>query len=169
MFGFSVARLWFTQDSICILDILHRKNYVSGYNYISRMANTNLTLLSVQQMFAGNTLFKAEEQQMIGDTLLSYILINYSLGGGQMQSTYYNQASFKVNRSIISEKATGREVRVEYTECYTSGNNCFPKDFNINIRAEKNIECRMNLDYFAFDKKKETKFVVPKNFQTVRM
>jgi hypothetical protein len=60
-------------------------------------------------------------------------------------------------------------MRIEYTESYNHGSNSYPKEFNINIRAEKNMECRFAFDYFAFEKKKETRFVVPKNFETVRL
>lgn len=169
LLGISVARLWFTKDSICILDILHRKNFITNYHNLEAIANVPLSLTQVQKVFIGNTIFLADEQKMNADTILSYILINTPINAQQVQTTYYANNTFKVNRSIVADKLTGRELRVEYAGCQTSGSNCFPKDFNINIRAEKNMECRMNLDYFAFDKKKEVKFVVPKSFQNVRM
>lgn len=169
LLGISVARLWFTQDSVCILDVLHRKNIVADYNYISKIAGVGLSLTQVQQLLAGNAPFKVNEQKIIADTMLAYIVVNFPLTATQSQSTYYHQSSYHTAKNVMTDRLTGREVRVEYTECYTSGSNCFPKDMNIHIRAEKNIDCGMNLDYFAFDKKKEVKFVVPKNFQTVRM
>ena len=167
--GISVARLWFTKDSICILDILHRKNFITNYHNLETISNVPLSLAQVQKVFIGNTIFLADEQKMNADTILSYILINTPINAQQVQTTYYANNTFKVNRSIVADKLTGRELRVEYAGFHNAGLNSFPKDFNINIRAEKNMECRMNLDYFAFDKKKEVKFVVPKSFQNVRM
>lgn len=168
LLGISVARLWITADSVSILDILHKKHYVSGFESLARSTNVPLNLDMVQRIFSGNTLFVADEQNMTADTLLSYILINTFLPGNKVQTTYYRQSDLKVNRWSILEKSTGREMRTEFADWYQQGNNLFPKEMTINIKSEKNIACAIDLDYFAFDKKKETKFVVPKNFETIR-
>ncbi len=169
LLGISVARIFFTGDSVCILDILHKKCFITNYEYIRKISNVAIDLKGLQQVFVGNAVFTPDETQVNVDTVLNYVLLNTNLHTSQWQTTFYGNTNWKANRNIISDKSNGREVRIEYTECYTSGANCFPKEFNINIRAEKTMECKFNLDYFAFDKKKEVKFVIPKNFQIIRM
>lgn len=168
LLGISVARIWMTKDSVSILDILHKKCIISSFDFIRKSTNVDLNLKQIQHIFSGNTLFQGDAEKMTADTILSYILVNTPISATQVQTTYYQQSTFKVSRWNIADHLNGRELRAEYNDGHQQGSNYFPKDMTINIKAEKNIVCDIQLDYFAFDKKKETKFVVPKNFETIR-
>lgn len=168
LLGISVARIWMTRDSVSILDILHKKHILTSFDYIRRSTNVDLNLNQVQRIFSGNTIFNADPDSMTADTILSYILVNTPISASQIQTTYYQQSTYKVSRWNIADRLSGRELRAEFRDGHQQGSNYFPKDMTINIKAEKNIVCDIQLDYFAFDKKKETKFVVPKNFETIR-
>jgi len=169
LFGVPAARIWFTRDSICILDMLHRKCIITDYAYLRAMTDVSLKFPQMQAMLSGNPMFNMYEKEVIIDSLLGQILITSQLKPGQSQTTSVKASNFKVSKLTVSDKNLGRDLRLEYTECYNQGSNCFPKDFNINIRAENNVECRVSLDYFAFDNKKEVKFAIPKSFKIVRI
>jgi hypothetical protein len=168
LLGIPVARVLATPDSVVILDMLHRKCIIAGYSYIRKLANADLQFTQLQNMLAGNTLFPNNEQKMTVDTALSYILISNPVTPAYTQNTMYGK-DLKVTRSTITERAKNREMKVEYADVYTQGSNKFPSVFNINIRAEKNIETKFELSNFVFEKKKELQFTIPKSYETVRM
>lgn len=167
LLGIGVARILITPDSITILDLIHRKCIIANYSYLQKMTNVPMDLPRLQNMIIGNTIFD-NDQSCIADTVLTYILLNNAISPSQVQTTYYQMSDLKVARSIIQEKITGREFRIEYAEPFPQNNNRFPSDININIRAEKNVECHFVLSNFVFEKKKEISFVIPKNFAITR-
>jgi Domain of unknown function (DUF4292) len=166
--GITVARVLATQDSIVILDMLHRKCIIARYDYVRNMTHADLNLSNLQNMFVGNTLFPNHPDKSKVDSVLNYILISQSVSPTHTQQTMYRQ-DLNVTRSTLMEPAKNQEMKVEYTEVYTQGGNQFPNKFSINIRAEKNMETRFELSNFVFEKKKDIQFSIPKSYETVRM
>jgi hypothetical protein len=166
--GITVARLLATPDSIVILDMLHRKCIIADYSYVKKMTNADLRLGNLQNLFMGNTLIDNVEKGSIVDTVLNMIMISHAITPTYIQNTLYN-TDLKVIRSTITERIQHKEMKVEYTDVYTQGANTYPSKFNINIRAEKNIETKFELGNFVFEKKKEIQFSIPKSYETVRM
>jgi hypothetical protein len=169
MLGIEVARVLLTRDTISILDRLNRKHIVTDYRYIEKLTNTQLTLPQLQEMFVGNPLFTPAEKNSLVDSILNYVVISTVVSPTHTQMLYLHQSTIKPTRNIVNDKSNGREFKVEYDQFHISGSNMYPSDFTINIRAEKSVECRFALNYFAFVKEKELNFVVPKNYQTLRM
>lgn len=166
--GITVARVLATQDSIVILDLLHRKCIIAGYNYVRNLTHADLRLTNLQNLFIGNTLFANSPEKSKVDSVLSYILISQSISPEFTQQTMYKQ-DLTVARSTLSNPTKNQEMKVEYEDVYTQGGNQFPNKFSINIRAEKKMESHFELSNFVFEKKKEIQFTIPKSYETVRM
>lgn len=166
IFGIEAARIKITPDSIIILDRLHRRCMIADFNYIKRMTNTDLRLHQLQQIVIGNTPFTNDVKKGIVDSLISGIAV-YTLFDSQKQSAFYD-AAFKLTKNIIEDKNINRQFIVEYSNTYIEGKNAYPTQVNINIRAEKNVECKFRLNNFAFDKKKEVQFSIPGNYEIVK-
>ncbi|MES2559304.1 MAG: DUF4292 domain-containing protein [Bacteroidota bacterium] len=168
LLGITVARVLATQDSIIILDMLHRKCIIARYDYIRSITHADLNLTNLQNMFIGNTLYPNIPEKSKVDSVLNYILISQPVSATHTQQTMYRQ-DLNVTRSTLMEPAKNQEMKVEYSEVYTQGGNQFPNKFSINIRAEKNMETRFELSNFVFEKKKDIQFTIPKSYETVRM
>jgi hypothetical protein len=166
LFGIEAARIRFTTDSIVILDRIHRKCIIAGYPYIKKMTGADMQLSQVQQVFAGNAVFDPIPLLSIADTVLANIVIT-TVNGSQKQTSYYNP-SLKLTKNVLEDKAVNRQFSVEYPNFYLHNDNAFPSEMNINIRAEKNIECKLRLNNFAFEKKKEVQFSIPANYEVIR-
>ena len=167
--GIEVTRVLMTKDSISILDRMNRKHIVTDYRYIEKLTNTKLSLPQLQQLFIGNPLFTPSDSNSSVDSMLNYIVVSTLVSPTHTQLLYLHQNTVKPTRNLITDKSNGREFKTEYDGFHTQGSNMYPSDFTINIRAEKSVECRFTLNYFAFVKEKELNFVVPKNYQTLRM
>lgn len=164
--GIEAARILITRDSVQILDRLHKKYIVSDFNLIQKMTNTPLRLENLQRMMVGNPVFEQSVQKSVVDTLMGNLAVYLNLGA-QKQNTFYNK-SLKVSRSVIAENNQSREMRIDYDAFSTFGQNAYPNRMNINIRAEKNIECTLELNNFVFDKKREFQFTVPSGYEVVK-
>lgn len=168
LLGITVARVLATQDSIVILDMLHRKCIIARYDYVRNLTHGDLSLSNLQNLFIGNTLFANNPEKSKVDSALTYILVSQSVSPTHTQQTMYTQG-LKVARSSLFDPSKNQEMKIEYEDVYTQGGNRFPNQFSINIRAEKNIETHFELTNFVFEKKKDITFTIPKSYETVRM
>ena len=73
-----------------------------------------------------------------------------------------------LTKNILEDKNVNRQFTVEYSNPYTHENNAYPSNVNINIRAEKNIDCKFKLSNFVFEKKKESIFSIPGNYEVIK-
>lgn len=164
--GIEVARIMITQDSVKILDRLHRKYIAADFDYIQRMSNVPLKLNNLQNLIVGNTVFNNSVQKSVVDTILGALSVS-TLINTQNQTTFYN-TNYKVNRTLIAEQNQSRQLSITYPTYATFDQNVYPSALNINIRAEKNIECTFELSNFVFTKKRETQFTVPSGYEVVK-
>jgi hypothetical protein len=166
LFGIEAARIKISNDSVIILDRIHHKCIVADYAYLKKTSNVDLHLSQLQQMLIGNPAFELNEKQSIVDTVLTNIIV-YTLINTQKQTTFYNN-NFYLSKNILEDKNVNRQFTVEYSNPYTHNNNAYPTNVNINIRAEKNIDCKFKLSNFVFEKKKESLFSIPGNYEVIK-
>lgn len=164
--GIEVARIYITQDSVKILDRLHRKYIATDFGFIQQFANAPLQLANLQNLFVGNTLFSNSVQKSVVDTVLGNLAITTLLQAQKLYTVYGN--NFKVLKGNITQTDQAREMKYSYESFANFGQNSFPNHININIRAEKNVECKLELNNFVFDKKREIQFTVPSNYEVVK-
>ncbi len=168
LLGINVARVLATPDSLVILDLIHRKAIVSDYNYIRKMTGVPLTFVQLQNLITGNAPFNHDVKTTITDTVLQQIHLTDVLNSMQTQAVSYDTKTLKAQQTKVVERSGGKEFTVAYSSPYVYQSNAFPSKMNINIRAEKNIECNFELNNFAFTKKKDFVFSIPKTFEVVR-
>lgn len=166
LLGIEVARIMITPDSVQILDRLHRKCIKADLGYLQKMSNVPLKLINLQNLIAGNTLFDNTINTSTIDTVLGVLLVNTAIGA-QKQHTLYNGA-FKAQRSTIADSAKQREMKISYKSAQNFGLNAYPTNMDINIRAEKNIDCTIEMSNFVFEKKKDVQFNVPSGYEIIK-
>jgi len=166
LFGFEPFRMKITPDSLYILDRVHRQCVITDYNFIKKFTKANLSLHQLQQLIIGNPVFRNDEKQSIADTVLSNIII-YTILDSLKQTAFYN-TSLKLVKNSIENRNSRQQLTVEYGNPVMDGTNYYPSVLNINIRAEKNMECKFKLSNFAFEKKKESSFTIPGSYEIIR-
>lgn len=169
LLGIEAARVLITKDSISILNRLQREHIVTNFDYIANLANVKLDLIQLQSMITGNPPYAPDAAKAYPDTMLQYIVFSHFATPELKQTVYASQRNFKTQKLLLADKTGKKELKLDYEDFYANSGNQYPKDININIRAEKNIECKLRLNYFAFDKKKEINFAVPKSYKTIRL
>lgn len=164
--GIEVARVMITTDSVRIIDRLHKKAILTDFGYLQQMSNVPLKLEHLQRLVVGNTIFKNSPENSTLDTLLGNLAV-YTLLDRQKQSTFYNH-QFHPQKAIIADQQQQKELKVGYELFTQTDRNNFPSKIDINIRAEKRIDCNFELNNFVFDKKREVLFSVPSGYEIVK-
>lgn len=166
LLGIEVARVMITPDSVKILDRLHRRCIITDFGYIQRMSNVPLKLENLQNIIVGNTVFPNSVQKSEVDTVLNVLAV-YTRLATQRQNTFYNP-QFRPQRTTVAENNQSREMKIVYNAFSVFGQNTFPSSIDINIRAEKNLQCTFELGNFVFEKKRDAQFSVPSSYEVVR-
>ena len=163
---FEPFRIKMTPDSIMVIDRIHRQCMITDYSFLKKFAKIDLSLHALQQIIIGNPFFKNNEKQSIADTVLNNLIV-YTLVESQRQAAFYSN-NLKLTKNILSDRNINRQMIVEYSNPHIFGQNAFPSSMNINIRAEKNIECKLKLSNFVFEKKKEAAFSIPGSYEIIK-
>lgn len=168
LLGLNVARVLATHDSLVIIDLLHRKAIITNYDYVRRMSNVPLTFTQLQNLILGNAPFKHELQTIITDTVMQQVYVMQALSATQTQSVAYDLKSLKPQQTKVAERNRSKEFSIAYANPIQHQSYSYPTQLNINIRAEKNVQCVFELTNFAFEKKKDIVFSIPKTFEISR-
>jgi hypothetical protein len=68
----------------------------------------------------------------------------------------------------VADTIKNQSLEVDYSDNIANGTNTVPSNISINIKGEKNVACQFKLSNFAFDKKGEVQFSVPKSYQEIQ-
>ncbi len=167
IFGIEAARVMITPDKIQVLDRLNRKHITAGYSYLKSFTDIPLTFTQLQNLIVGNALFNATLGQSTTKNIDAEILINYIFNQNK-QSNLYNATTYKNRQSIVNDTLKNQALQIDYSNFIANGTNTYPANISINIKGEKNIACQFKLSNFAFDKKGEIQFSVPKSYQAIQ-
>jgi hypothetical protein len=167
IFGIEAARLLLTPDKIQLLDRLNRKHITANYTYLKNFTDIPLTFVQLQNMIAGNALFDADAKQSNIENAGAEKLLTY-LFNQNIQTNIYNTTNYKNRKSIVADTIKNQSLEVDYSDYIANGTNTVPSNISINIKGEKNVACQFKLSNFAFDKKGEVQFSVPKSYQEIQ-
>lgn len=167
LLGIEAARVMITKDKIQLLDRLNRKHITANYTYLKNFTDIPLTFAQLQNMIAGNALFDADAKQSSIENAGAEKLLIY-LFNQNIQTNIYNAISFKNRKSIVADTIKNQSLEIDYSDYTANGTNTVPANISINIKGEKNVACQFKLSNFAFDKKGEVQFSVPKSYQEIQ-
>ncbi len=167
IFGIEAARVLITPDKIELLDRLNRKHITANYTYLKSFTDIPLTFVQLQNMIAGNALFDADAKQSNIENADSEKLLVY-IFNQNIQTNIYNTTNYKNRKSIVTDTIKNQSLELDYSDYIANGTNTVPSNISINIKGEKNVACQFKLSNFAFDKKGEVQFSVPKSYQAIQ-
>jgi hypothetical protein len=166
--GLNVARVLATPDSVVVLDLLHRKAIIAGYDYLQKITQLPLTFAQLQNLIAGNALYFHDSALSLADTVMPQLTITQPLAGNRAQAVTYAMNTLKPTRTKLWERNGTKEIIIDYSNPHIYKSSAFPARWNINIQSEKNIQFELEATQFIFDKKKELVFSIPKSFELVK-
>jgi hypothetical protein len=167
LFGIEAARVMITPEKIQLLDRLNRKHITANFNYLKNFTDIPLSFVQLQNMIAGNALFDADPKQSTIENAGAEKLLIY-LFNQNIQTNIYSNSNFKNRKSLVTDTIKNQSLEIDYSDYTANGTNTVPSNISINIKGEKNVACQFKLSNFAFDKKGEVQFSVPKSYQEIQ-
>ena len=167
LFGIEAARVMITPAKIQLVERLNRKHITANFNYLKNFTDIPLSFVQLQNMIAGNALFEADPKQSSIENAGAEKLLIY-LFNQNIQTNIYNTANYKNRKSIVADTIKKQSLEIDYSDFTANGTNTVPSNISINIKGEKNVACQFKLSNFAFDKKGEVQFSVPKSYQEIQ-
>lgn len=165
--GIEVARAYITPHNIQIVNRLERSVTVAGYDFLKDFTRAPLGFKQLQNLFIGNALFVSDTLTSAADSSDEKYFLTQLLGVALFQKSAYNKNTFKLVSASIIDSAMNQNMNVFYSNFYVRSDNFYPSNIAINIAAQKNVACTFKLSNFAFEKKREIQFSVPKNYKVI--
>lgn len=179
----NVARLLITKDSVKMVVYVKKQYFKGDFNYINNLLNADLDFDLIQAALFGNSAdFDDDDSKMkpvVDRENCNYLLSTERkrklrrITSGQdslkrsLQSMTLNPETYKIINNDFIEASTNRSFHAKYDKFLTPDSVFAPHHVNIEIRAEKKINLKIN--YVRMEVNQPQKFTlnIPKNYEPI--
>lgn len=179
------AKVLITKDSIKMVDYYHHTYFKGDFNFINNLLNVDLDFNVIQSVIIGNSAEFSEDDEKLKPitdrTNCHYILSTErkrrlrKIEKGEanlkkaLQIITLNPENYKIINNEFIEPTANRSFNATYTNFKTKDSIYAPHFVNIDIKAEKDINIK--IDYVRIDKNKPQKinFNVPKSYEPIKI
>jgi hypothetical protein len=178
-----VAKLLITKDSVKMV-VYTKKQYFKGdFNYINQILNADLDFDMIQAALFGNSAdFDDDDSKMkpvVDRENCNYLLSTERkrklrrITSGQdsvkksLQSMTLNPETYKIINNDFIEAATNRSFHAKYDKFVAPDSVFAPHHVNIEIRAEKKINLKINYVRMEINQPQKFTLNIPKNYDPI--
>ncbi len=177
------AKVLITKDSIKMVDY-HNKQYFKGdFNYLNELLNADLDFNVIQAIIIGNSAeFKDEEEKLkpvtdranccyMLSTERKRRLKRIEKGAEDLKKALQimtlNPENFKIIKNEFTDPSTNRSFMAEYTNFKNKDSVFAPYHVNIDIKAERSMNIK--IEYVRIEKDKPQKFAfnIPSKYKAI--
>ncbi len=179
------AKVLITKDSIKMVDYHNKKYFKGDFNYINDLLNADLDFNVIQSIIVGNSAeFKDEEDKLkpvtdrqnccyMLSTERKRRLKRIEKGTEDLKKALQiitlNSDNFKIVKNEFSEPENNRSFTVEYSNFKERDSVFAPYNVNIDIRAQKKMNIK--IEYVRIEINKPQKFVfnIPSKYTPIEI
>ncbi len=179
------AKVLITKDSIKMVDYYHKQYFKGDFNYINNLLNADLDFNVIQSVMIGNSAEFSEEDEKLKPvtdrTNCHYILSTErkrrlrKIEKGEadlkkaLQIITLNPDNFKIINNEFIEPTANRSFNAQYSDFKIKDSVYAPYSVNIDIKAEKNMNIK--IEYVRIEKNKPQKinFNIPKSYEPIKL
>ncbi|MCC7303708.1 MAG: DUF4292 domain-containing protein [Bacteroidia bacterium] len=178
------ARLLLTQDSIKMMDRIHKTAFVGTYDTLCSLLHTDIDFEILQSIITGNHVAFYEEEEKLRPGI-DRVLCQYMLGTvrkkkfrkamtGQKelkepaQNIWMKDGTFKVVRLFFTDIETQRTFDANYENFQQVDSVAFPYKMTFFIKAQKNLEIRFAYKRAGLNKETTFPFLIPSGYEVHR-
>jgi len=183
LLGIEVARLMITADSVKMLDKIHNKYEVTSFESINKMLQMKVNFEIVQALLYGNFFAYKKNENRFNSVYLEdkfYILSSLNkkklkrsleekdLNKPVIQDVYVNDSTYRIDQVQVEDQRINKILNTEYSDFRLTDGGLFPFKSKTNIKAEKNIEIRIEYGKVVKAESLEFPFNIPNNYERIR-
>jgi hypothetical protein len=179
------AKVLITRDSIKMVDHYHHKYFKGDFNYINDLLNADLDFNVIQSVIIGNSAEFSEDDEKLKPvtdrTNCHYILSTErkrklrKIEKGEadlkkaLQIITLNPENYKIINNEFIEPTANRSFNAKYADFKIKDSVYAPYSVDIDIKAEKNMNIK--IEYVRIEKNKPQKinFNIPKSYEPIKI
>lgn len=178
-----VAKLLITRDSVKMVVYVKKQYFIGDFNYINQLLNADLDFDMIQAALFGNSadfddddakmkpvidrencnyLLSTERRRRLRRITNGHDSLRHSL-----QTMRLNSDTYKIINNDFEDATTNRSFHAKYDR-FTAKDSVFaPHDVNIEIRAEKKINLKINYVRMEINQPFKLSLNIPKNYDPI--
>jgi hypothetical protein len=169
LIGFEGFRAYITQDSVQVLDKLHREYYSGDYAYLSKRLNVPVTFHMLQALILGNYLAPVNDSTQLKVSTESAVQkVNYVQAGLLIQQLI-EIGKGRVQQLAVRDSTTQNKVTVDYSDFQVLERNSSPFAHTATVKLQQGqtAPSTLTITYRGVDVDKERlqfPFSIPKGY-----
>ena len=178
-----IAKLLITRDSVKMVVYVKKQYFKGDFNYINQLLNADLDFDLIQAALIGNSAdFDDDDTKMkpvIDRENCQYLLSTVRkrklrrINSGQdslkrsLQIMRLNPDNFKIINNDFEDVSTNRSFHAKYEKFLASDSVFAPHNVNIEIRAEKKIDLKINYVRIEINQPQKLTLNIPKSYEPI--
>lgn len=178
-----IAKLLITKDSVKMVVYVKKQYFKGDFNYINQLLNADLDFDLIQAALIGNSAdFDDDDSKMkpvVDRETCQYLLSTERkrklrrINTGQdslkrsLQTMRLNPDNFKIINNDFEDVSTGRSFHANYDKFLASDSVFAPHNVNIEIKAEKKIDLKINYVRMEINQPQKLTLNIPKNYEPI--
>lgn len=178
-----IAKLLITRDTVKMVVYVKKQYFKGDFNYINQLLNADLDFDLIQAALIGNSAdFDDDDSKMkpvIDREKCHYLLSTERkrklrrITSGQdslkrsLQTMRLNPVNFKIINNDFEDVSTNRSFHAQYDKFLASDSVFAPHNVNIEIKAEKKIDLKINYVRIEINEPQKLTLNIPKNYDPI--
>jgi len=178
-----IAKLLITKDSVKMVVYVKKQYFKGDFNYINQLLNADLDFDLIQAALIGNSAdFDDDDSKMkpvIDRDNCNYLLSTERkrklrrISNGQdslkrsLQMMRLDPENYKIINNDFKDVATNRSFHAKYEKFHVSDSIFAPHLVNIEIKAEKKIDLKINYVRMEINQPQKLTLNIPKNYDPI--
>ncbi|MES2763583.1 MAG: DUF4292 domain-containing protein [Bacteroidota bacterium] len=178
-----IAKLLITRDSVKMVVYIKKQYFKGDFNYINQLLNADLDFDLIQAALVGNSAdFDDDDSKMkpfIDRENCQYLLSTVRkrklrrINSGQdslkrsLQTMRLNPENFRIINNNFEDASTNRSFHAKYDKFRSSDSIFAPHHVNIEIKAEKKIDLKINYVRIEINQPQKLTLNIPKSYDPI--
>ena len=178
-----IAKLLITRDSVKMVVYVKKQYFKGDFNYINQLLNADLDFDLIQAALIGNSAdFDDDDSKMkpvIDRENCQYLLSTERkrklrrINSGQdslkrsLQTMRLNSDNFKIINNDFEDVSTNRSFHAKYDKFLAPDSVFAPHNVNIEIKAEKKIDLKINYVRIEINQPQKLTLNIPKSYEPI--
>ncbi len=179
------AKVLISKDSIKLVDYHHKKYFKGDFNYINDLLNADLDFNVIQSVIIGNSAEFVNEDEKL-KPVTDRVNCNYMLSTERkkrlrkiekgeedlrkaLQIITLNPDNFKIIKNEFVDPTANRSFTANYSDFKTKDSIFAPYHVDIDIKAERNMNIKIEYVRIEVDKPQKFTFNIPSKYEKIEI
>ena len=186
MFGIELARVLITKDTVLFIDRIHRHYFAGNFDFINNKFNIDIDYNTFQSILMGNSIpFDENEKVRSAIDSDAYYLSTIKRRkyrkvvekdkdkrirreAQEIQILWLAMHTYKIKKLMLSDFNAHQSMTINYGDYQKVDDQLFPSQLNVNIKADKSLDIKIDYTKLVRNKPKHMVFNIPEKYVRIQ-